>query len=163
MNVIDIAILAVLVAFIVKGLMRGFLRELCSIVGLVAGAYLAMRFHPPLAQWMAQTFSLPINLCVFAGFVVLLLVTILFFAILGHLLSHFFRFLFSGGFNRVTGGLFGLCQGVLILSILLFAVSARPWPESVEPALKESELAPPFVNLGETVFRGGSRILSGDP
>jgi membrane protein required for colicin V production len=163
MNVVDIAILVILGAFLLKGLLRGLLKEFCSTVGLLSGAYLAFRFHPPLAEWLTQTLSLPLRFGVIISFVALLLSTILFFAVLGHLLSHFLKFTFLGGFNRVSGGLFGLVQGTLVLALVLFAISARPWPRALEPALERSELSPPFVHLGGTVLHGGLRIFSGQP
>jgi membrane protein required for colicin V production len=154
MNVVDIAILVILAVFILKGLFRGLLRELCSLLGLLAGGFLAFRFHAPLAEGMVQTFDLPSQLCVVVAFLALFLGTVLFFAVLGYLLSRFVKLLFLGGANRVAGGFFGLAQGVLLLAVVLFALSLSPLPKALQPAFKGSELAPPFVHLGKVFFQG---------
>lgn len=159
MNLVDIAILVILTAFLIKGLVRGLLKELCSLLGLLGGAVLAFSFHGSLAELMVQNLRLPPAVAVVAAFLALFLTTILFFFVLGHLLSRFVNLLFLGGINRLAGGFFGLAEGVVLLAVILFALSLRPLPEVLHPAFKGSELSPPFVNLGEATFHGSRRIL----
>jgi membrane protein required for colicin V production len=160
MNVIDITILSILVAFTVKGLFRGFLKELCSLLGLIAGAVLAFSFHAPLAEMLAQYFQMPPRIAVFVAFLLLFLATVVFFSLLGYALSRFLKLLFLGGLNRVAGGFFGLLQGVLLLTMTLFSLSLTPLPKTVQPAFKGSILSPPFVNLGETVLHGSRQAIA---
>ena len=159
MNYLDIAILVILAGFTLKGLLRGLLKEVCSLVGLVAGSFLAFRYHNPLAQWLMDTLNLPSQLCVVAAFLLLFLVTVILFSALGFLLSRVVKLIFLGGFNRVAGGLFGLMQGVVLLAVVLFALSLGPLPGSVRDGLVASRLAPPFVDLGRTVFTGSNDLL----
>ena len=163
MNWFDIVILVVLAAFVIKGLLRGLLKELCSLVGLVAGLYLALRFSPPLAAEMARAFHLPQPLCSVAAFSLLFLATFAFFAILGYLLSRIVKPVFLGGINRVVGGVFGLAQGGLLLALGLFTLSLGPLPQGVRPAFSRSQLAPPFVHLGKAVVHGGREVLADRP
>jgi membrane protein required for colicin V production len=160
MNSVDIAILVILAAFLVKGLVRGLLKELCSLIGLFGGAVLAFSFHSPLAEMMVQNFRLPSAMAVATAFLALFLTTILLFAVLGHLLSRFVKLLFLGGLNRLAGGFFGLAEGVVLLAVTLFALSLRPLPESLRPVFKGSELSPPFVSLGEATYHGSCRLFS---
>jgi membrane protein required for colicin V production len=150
MNVVDMAILAVLGLFLVKGLVRGLLKELCSLLGLFGGLAVAMRFHP-----LLKTFSMPRQLGVIIAFVTLFLLTALIFAIIGFILSRFVKLLFLGGFNRVAGGLFGLLQGGAILILVLYGLSRSPLPESVQKPMLQSRLAPPLVEMGASLFRYG--------
>jgi membrane protein required for colicin V production len=159
MNLVDIAILLILTAFLVKGLVRGLLKELCSLIGLLGGAVLAYCFHVSLADLLAQSLRVPSAVAVVAAFLAIFLTTILFFAVLGHLLSRFVKLIFLGGLNRLAGGIFGLAEGVVLLAVILFALSLRPLPEVLRPAFNGSELSPPFVNLGEATFHGSCRIL----
>ncbi|MBE0596276.1 MAG: CvpA family protein [Desulfuromonadales bacterium] len=160
MNFFDLAILILLAAFLIKGLWRGLLRELCSLAGLVCGAVLAFRFHPPLAEWLAQTLGLPLRFWTVAVFLLLFLVTVVFFALLGHLLSRFIKLIFLGGLNRVAGGVFGLAQGVVLLALVLFAVARTPLPASMESPWRDSQLSPPFVQLGEAAFQESRHWLA---
>lgn len=159
MNGIDIAILVILCGFLLKGVLRGLLKEVCSLAGLFVGAFLAFRYHGPLADVLLQQIDVPTPVAVAITFTVLFLTTILFFVVLGFLLSRFVKLLFLGGFNRVVGGLFGLSQGVLLLAVVLFALSLRPMPWGLDKALQQAYLAPPFVDLGQAVLQGSQRVL----
>ena len=108
MNGIDIAILVILCGFLLKGLLRGLLKEVCSLAGLFVGAFLAFRYHGPLADALLKSVDLPAQIAVAITFTVLFLVTMVFFVVLGFLLSRFIKLLFLGGFNRLLGGVFGL-------------------------------------------------------
>jgi membrane protein required for colicin V production len=159
MNGVDIAILVILGAFLIKGLLRGLLKEACSLIGLLLGAFLAFRFHAPLAEGLAQSFNFPLPVCVIVAFLLIFLATSLVFAVLGYLLSKVVKLLFLGGLNRVAGGLFGLVQGGVLLALVLFGVSMIQLPGPFGQLLKNSELAAPFVQLGKTVFQGSVKAL----
>jgi membrane protein required for colicin V production len=158
MNGVDIAILVILAAFVVKGLVRGLLKELCSLLGLFGGMYLALRFHPYLAEGLLKTFDLPAQLGVVIAFAAVFMLTVLLFALLGFLLSRFVKLLFLGGFNRVAGGLFGLMQGGVLVVLVLFGLMHSPLPKEVQGWLRKSQLAPPLVQMGETLFRQGRQM-----
>jgi len=159
MNVVDIAILVVLAGFLVKGLIRGLVKEICSLLGLLAGAVLASCFHGPLAELLTESLRVPPSVATAVAFLALFLTTLLFFVLLGHLLSRFVKLIFLGGLNRVAGGFFGLAQGVVLLALILFALSLRPLPRFLQAAVKGSELSPPFVQLGEATFHGSCRVF----
>jgi membrane protein required for colicin V production len=159
MNGIDIAILVILCGFLLKGLLRGLLKEVCSLAGFFLGAFLAFRYHGPLADSLLKSVDLPVQVAVAITFTVLFLATMAFFLVLGFLLSRFVKLLFLGGFNRLIGGLFGLSQGVLLLAVVVFALSLRPLPWGMDKTMKEAYLAQPFVELGGAVMEGSQRIL----
>ena len=160
MNGIDIAILIILCAFLLKGVLRGLLKEICSLAGLFIGAFLAFRYHGPLAEVLLKQMDLPAQVAVAITFTALFLATIIFFMVVGFLLSRFVKLLFLGGFNKVLGGLFGLSQGVLLLAVVLFALSLHPPPWGMDKLMKEAYLAPPFAELGEAILDGSRRILT---
>ena len=159
MNGIDIAILVILCGFLLKGLLRGLLKEVCSLAGLFVGAFLAFRYHGPLAEALLKQVDLPAEIAVAITFTVLFLATMIFFMVLGFLLSRIVKLLFLGGFNRLIGGFFGLSQGVLLLAVLLFALSLRPLPWGMDKVMKKAYLAPPFVDLGDAVLQGSQRVF----
>ena len=159
MNGFDIAILVILAGFLVKGLLRGLLKEFCSLAGFFVGAFLAFRYNGPLAEALLENVDIPAQLAVGITFATLFLVTMVFFLALGFLLSRFIKLLFLGGFNRLLGGLFGLAQGVLLLAMVMLALSLMPLPFGLEPMFKESQLSPPFVDLGHAVLEGSRQVL----
>lgn len=159
MNFFDIAILAVLAGFLLKGLLRGLLREVCSLLGLVTGSLLALRFHGSLAATMADSFHLPAAFCAAVTFTLLFLAAVLVFWGIGYLLSRLVKLPLLGGMNRLAGGFFGLAESVLLLAVILYALGNGSLPASMQPAFKRSQLVPPFHTLGGEVFRGGHKLL----
>ncbi|PLX89086.1 MAG: colicin V production protein [Desulfuromonas sp.] len=152
MNLVDILILVILGLFVVKGVLRGLLKEVCSLLGLVCGGLLAFYLHVPLAQWILDAFRWPSQLCVSLAFLLVFLATMLVFSVLGYVLNRFLKLVFLGGVNRVAGALFGVLQGVVLLSLILFALSNAAVPGSIQKAVRGSELAPPFAILGQSIF-----------
>lgn len=165
MNPFDIAILVILLAFVAKGLLRGLLKEVCSLLGLFAGGWLAFYFHPAVAQWLTESFTVPAQLAVIVAFISLFLGTVIVFGVIGFLLSKFVSLVFLGGINRLFGGLFGLVQGVILLAVILYALNLpagqKYLPQAVVQTIKGSQLAPPFMSLGRSVFTGGMKVFAG--
>jgi membrane protein required for colicin V production len=159
MHLLDIAILLLLAGFVLKGLWRGLLRELCSLCGLFGGLFLAVRYHAPLAELLMESVDWPAQLCVVIAFVALLLLTVIFFGLLGFVLSRFIKLLFLGGFNRVAGALFGLVQGALLLTLVLYGLSLSPLPPPLRGHFEQSQLAPPLVRFGATLLQQGRQVL----
>lgn len=156
MNAVDIAILVVLALLLLKGLWLGLIHELCGLAGLGLGAILAARYHTTLAGTLPAWSALPPWLGRALCFALLFLVTVACFALLGMVLSRFFKLIFLGGLNRVLGGLFGLLQGLLLLSLLLYGLGSAGF---FRESLQQSRLAPPFITFGEATLAGGRQLL----
>ncbi|MDY0213141.1 MAG: CvpA family protein [Desulfuromonadaceae bacterium] len=160
MNVLDIAILAILLLFTLKGCLRGLLKEVCSLVGLVAAAVIAFTFYAPLAARFSAWLHLPLQVCVVAVLILLFVLTMMFFSLLGAILSRFVRLLFLGGFNRVLGALFSLLQGTMLLALVLYGLSHSALPRSVASTFDASLLRPPFVELGADLVRYSQKLFT---
>lgn len=152
MGLVDILILVILGIFLLKGVLRGLLREVCTLMGLLCGGLLAFYLHVPLSQWFLEMFNWPSQLCVTISFLLVFLLTVLIFGALGYLLNRFVTLTLMTGVNRILGAIFGLAQGVVLLSLILFALSSADLPGDMNQQLKRAELAPPFSNLGKTIF-----------
>lgn len=160
MNIVDIVILVVMAAFLAKGALRGLLKEVCSLLGLLLGGFWLSDIRA-LGEVMMEALNWPAQVCVVLAFLALFVSCVVMFGVIGYLLSRFVKMVFLGGLNRVAGGFFGLAQGVMLLAIVLFALSLRPLPGGISPALESSQLAPPLVTLGESAMQGSRSLLSG--
>jgi len=159
LGIIDIGILVILVFFLIKGVIRGLLKEVCSLLGLVLGGVFAFSFYLPLAQVLQDKFNLYSQLSVWAAFLVIFLTFVVVFAVIGFVLNRFVKMVFLGGFNRLAGAIFGIVQGVVVLSLLLLACSSSVSPEMVRGMTGRSELGPPFVALGDSILTGCRELI----
>lgn len=139
MNALDWALLAVMAVSILLGLLRGFMREMISLVGWVAGIWLAFRFAATISA------SLPIGqdwpLARTAGVAVLIVVTCVFAAALaGWLVRELVKAARLSAADRTLGGLFGAARGLLIVGLAVFLV--RDTALYREPLWRESLVLP---------------------
>ena len=156
MNAVDIVILVVLGVLLLKGLWLGLVQELCGLAGLGVGTLLGVRYQASLAEALPAWTGFPPVLARISCFILLFLATLIFFIVLGLVLSKVLKLVLLGGLNRLLGGLFGLVEGILLLCLVLYGLSLTDWFKATRQA---SRLAPPFVTLGEQIVGGGRQLL----
>jgi membrane protein required for colicin V production len=154
MNFVDILIWAVLLVFVIKGFLRGFVRELCSLFGLVAGGWAAFKYYQFLADAIRSFVSIPHHIALALAFILIFFVMGLLFFLLGHLLTVIFKIMLLGGINRVGGVLFGLLEGAFILCMALYFGTSQHMPEKVKAPLLRSKMARPFAASGQEIIAG---------
>ena len=87
-----------------RGFRSGIVAQSCGLLGLVAGVWLASRYGEAAGLWMRVDPSA----ARVAGFVAILLLTLLGIALLGHLLKGLFRLAGVGGIDTLGGLLLGV-------------------------------------------------------
>lgn len=152
MNGLDITILVVLALFLIKGIWRGLIRQLCSLAGIVLGVFLAWSFTPLLGPELARLagWSPRIGLAVVGC--LLFFAGVLVFIIVGFYLGKLAEQPILAALNRIVGGLFGLIEGVVLLAVVLYLLTL--WPMVArQPVVKGATLTPPFIRLGGVILR----------
>lgn len=136
MTVVDWIIVVVLAASVIAGLVQGFLRSVFSLGGLILGLVLAAwnygrlasMLHPLVRSWeVANT----------VGFLLIAFVVAALATAVGSLLSKILHQMGLGCLDRMAGGLFGLFQGALMVTLCILATVAF-YPEAAW--LSESRL-----------------------
>ncbi len=99
----------------VLSLWRGFMRELLSIVGLIAAFMLASRQSEALGKTLHQWIENP-SIAEMSAFLLIFIIVTMLFGLLKHLTSliEFFPLTLM---NRLLGMLFGLTRGILIIAL----------------------------------------------
>lgn len=148
MNWIDLSFLVIIGGFSLFGFWFGFIHTAGSLMGTLAGAYLASRYYEPMAQWLInitgwQGNTARVVMFILAFFVISRAVGFLFF-IVDKLLSIITRLPFISSINRVLGAALGFLEGVMTLGLVLFFVERFPLSENFMNVLAQSEFAPKF-------------------
>lgn len=113
----DLALLAVLAAFTLGGLLRGLIRQLASWLGLILGVILALF----LAPWLARRIAPP-HPPLYLTLVVLALIAASVWtaaSIWGRLYQKRVERQPRAGWDELGGALLGLASGVLVLLVVL--------------------------------------------
>ncbi len=139
---LDWLLVLVLVWSVVLAFVRGLLRELAALAGLVVGLLVATRYYPPFAGWLGAWISSPMAADAVAFFLLLAGVGLLA-AVLGRVLRRSASAIGLGLPDRVAGAAFGAIRGALLgLLIVLTAQSLSPRL----PAVRDSRIAPGLLS-----------------
>lgn len=148
--IVDAIVLGVLLVSAVFAFLRGFIREVLTILGVVGGLAAAIAFGDQLLPLMNQWLGVDKNAAdpqLLAGVVPysvlatalaygsIFLVVVIVLSLISHLLAGWARTIGLGAIDRTLGVVFGIARGVLVLAViyllpyLLFKDDARKeWP-----------------------------------
>ena len=152
MNAFNIIILAVLLFFALKGLARGLVNEASSLAGLVLGSWLAYHFYPAVSAPIRSVTHLPVQICSFFAFILILLACGIVAHIVGNVVTAALRVVMMGGLNRMGGLLIGAAEGALLLSLLFSTATAGFMPDKLKARIKVTESAAMLARMGDRIL-----------
>jgi membrane protein required for colicin V production len=159
MNLFDIIVIVILGYCLIRGIFRGLVKELSSIIGVFGGFYAAYTYYPvlakPLSKWIANAgyLNLLSFLIIFCGVFIVI-------SILGIIINYLLKIVFLGWLDRVSGAMFGAMKGILIVSVLLIALTAF-LPKGT-PVIKDSLLSPYVTLVSEKMAKVISKDMRHD-
>ena len=153
MNPFDILIIVILGYCLVRGLFRGLVKEISSIIGVLGGFYAAYSYYPLVAKWLSRVISNTSYLHILSFLIIFCFVLIVI-NILGIIIKYLLDIAFLGWVDRIFGFIFGFSKGVLIVSIL-FIILTTFLPKGA-PIIKNSLLAPHVLWVSE----GMAKVIS---
>jgi membrane protein required for colicin V production len=139
MTGLDYAVLVVLLASVLWGIWRGFMREVISVAAWVLAFLGANLFAGPLGELLPNALPTP-EIRVLVAFIAVFIAILAICALLARLLSKLVKVAGLGELDRALGGVFGLARALLILLAfaLLAGLTALPrqplWRNSVSGA-----------------------------
>lgn len=123
MTGLDWLIIAIVLFSVLVAASQGFMHEVFSLAGVVAGYLLAAWGYRQVATWYAPYVKTPwvADLC---GFLTIFFVVVLLAGAIGRIARFGMKEAGLRWFDRVLGGVFGLVRGVLIVMISLLALAS---------------------------------------
>lgn len=152
MTILDL-ILAIPLGFLIwKGYRKGAIFEFTNLFGLAFGIWAAFRFCRRVMAWLSFEGDTAILIAFFVTFVAVVVLAHL----LGKLIEGVVKLVKVGLLNNLLGALFGLLQGLCILSVLLYYVALIDSHEVLlKPETKEASI------LYRPVTKTGDRLIGG--
>jgi len=155
-NFFDIIVIVILGYCLIRGVFRGLIKELSSIIGVLGGFYAAFTYYmllaKPLSKWITNTGYLNILsfLIIFCGVFIII-------SILGVIINYLLKIAFLSWLDRILGSVFGAMKGILIVSVLLIALTAF-LPKGT-PVIKDSLLSPYVTLVSEKIAKVVSKDM----
>lgn len=144
LNAIDYIILAILLLSTAISFMRGFLREVLSLLAWISAVWLSVSFTPQLS-FLLQNQVVNESLRVLISFVSLFVATLIVASLANFLVSQLVKKTGFSGTDRMIGVIFGLARGGVIVAVIVLVIGFTTVPQ--EPWWKESILLEHFQTL----------------
>lgn len=150
MNYLDIIIVVILSYCVIRGVFRGLIKELSSIIGVFGGFYAAYTYYMVVAELLSRWISNPEYLNILS-FMLIFCSVFLVISILGVIINYLLKLAFLGWFDRFCGAVFGAMKGMLIVSVIL--ISLTTFLPKGTPVIKDSLLSPHVTLISEKMIK----------
>lgn len=153
--IFDLVVIILTLLLGIKGLFRGFIKEVFGIVGIVGAAFIASRVALDTGNIVAPLLNLENQTSIqFLGFVLAFFAIWLVVYAIGVVVSKIFSASGLGIIDRFFGFVFGMLKVVLIFSLLAYAVtSIKAFKKLSEDKLSDSILLPHLIEVGSYVLK----------
>jgi membrane protein required for colicin V production len=139
MNPFDILVVIILAYGLIRGVFRGVVREISSIIGVLGGFYAAYTYYPRIAQLISPWIADP-GYRNILSFLLIFSAVVIVVAILAVVIKYLLNIAYLGWIDRVSGAIFGFAKGLLVCCVI-FIVFTAFLPKGA-PLIKQSTLAP---------------------
>jgi len=119
MNLLDLAILIIVVLIAVRGFFRGIIQEAATLFGIIASFFLASYYYNDLARFLNGYTRNYLLALYFLSFLFIFGLSFFLFRALGLLIKKIVQLAFFGWADRVFGGFFGLIKGGVVVFFLI--------------------------------------------
>ena len=123
MNEIDIGIAIILAIGLVRGLMKGFILELTSLLSVILGIVGAFFFADVVESYVLQYLDWDAKYIQLTAFVLTFLIIVILVSLIGKALTKLANAIALGMLNRLAGGVFGLLKMTLIVLVLVLVLN----------------------------------------
>jgi membrane protein required for colicin V production len=146
MPIFDIVIIIIIIGFGLAGLWFGLVQTFGSLVGTIAGVYLAFRYYSPVADWIIHATGWQGNITriiVFiAAFILINRLVGLAFWLINRILKIVTELPFIHSADHLLGLIFGLLEGAMVVGVSLYFIARFPLGDKFMAALSASRIAP---------------------
>jgi membrane protein required for colicin V production len=132
-----------------KGISKGIVKELASLIALIAGIYGAVHFADSIHPYLKEHFSITTSFVPIISFGITFVAIVLGIKIIGFVIDKIVKAVALGIISRLLGGVFGIMKTALIISGLLLIVNTFDYYLNLIPIeqKKQSILYQPISNM----------------
>ena len=148
MTILDFGIIIICAISLLVGLMRGFVREVLSVVTWVAAIWLGLNYYSMVGEYFKGAINQELFRNV-AGFAAIFFVVLIVCSLISYLVNKLVTKTGIKGTDRVLGSVFGIFRAVLIVVLLLLIGQSVNFHETDD--WKNSQLVGHFEPIVEIV------------
>ncbi|NMB45002.1 MAG: CvpA family protein [Firmicutes bacterium] len=158
MTWIDILIVLILVIMMLKGFVKGLVREACELAGVILAVLYAYKTYHYWGDELIYRFGLPEVVAYPVAFGCIAIVISVLAGLLGLVLAKILRYTPISMFDHIGGIGLGFAKGFICVCLLLVLFSAMPF-EGIGMTMNQSPLAQQFLAIVPRLYDGLDAIL----
>ena len=143
MNLLDLIIVATMIFLIVRGIFRGFFREIGSLAGVILGIWLANVYQPQMTEYL-KTYLPSAKFLPIISFAVIFAIVLVLCNVAGWALKMLLKKVLLGWADRTLGAGFAVLKGIIITYLVIVLLTF--FVPSKAPLIARSILAPLIVS-----------------
>jgi len=150
MNLLDIAIIVIMIFFVVRGIFRGFFMEIASLAGVILGIVLGFRLHPRmtgiLRPYLLSFDDFTLQLISFA---LIFTIVLLLCNLTGWIIKFILNKTSLGWADRGLGAGLSVLKGIIVVYVLMVILTF--FLPSQAPLVARSQLAPWIIRSYQSI------------
>lgn len=157
MNLLDLIIIVTMVFLVIRGILRGFFREIGSLAGVILGIWLAAVYHPGMTAYLKERMAGfdPTTLQLIS-FSLIFAVVLIICNLAGWGLMILMRKAFFGWADRGLGAGLAVLKGIILTYLVIVLLTF--FLPSKTPLIAQSKLAPLVISS----YQSMARVVSPD-
>ena len=153
---IDLIIIVVIIYAFIKGFYNGLINEIASFLGLFIGAIISYTFSDNLSEILNSYFEIEPKVLNILSFILLFIITSLFFTIAGKSLTKLIKFISLGTINRLLGGLFSSLKFIIVIVSISMVINYLSELLMIEiiplDQTNNSKVYPVLIDIGNLIL-----------
>jgi membrane protein required for colicin V production len=153
-NYLDYILVVLLVIAAIKGLVKGFIYEVVSLIALIAGVWGAIQFSGETKRILIDHFSLTNSYIDIIAFVITFIVIIILVHFIGKAVEKAIKAIAMGFVNRLLGLVFSVLKTAFILGVVLVVIERVDEGNKIVPQkdIEASVFYSPLRNVAISTF-----------
>lgn len=154
-SLFDLIIIAITLLLGLKGLFRGFIKEVFGLLGIVGAIFVASRISKELGDLIAPILVLENEATIkLIGFIVALVVVWLVIYSAGVVVSKIFSASGLGAIDRIFGFIFGALKIFLIFAVIAYALyQVQSFKKVIDEKFANSIVMPHLLSVGSFIIK----------
>lgn len=154
---IDIIFLIVIVFGAIKGLQRGFIIAIFSIIAIIIGLAAAIKLSTVVADYLNGSINISARWLPFISFIIVFLLVVFLVRLGANIIHRTVEIAFLGWLNRLAGAILYILLYTIVCSVLLFF--AEQLHVIQEETITNSKVYPWVEPLGPYIINGIGRVI----
>ena len=154
-SIFDLVVITITLILGLKGLFRGFIKEIFGIIGIVGAIFVASRISIDVGNTLAPILAIKRDATIkLIGFVVALIGFWLIVYTIGAIISKIFAASGLGIVDRIFGFIFGMSKIFLIFAVIAYSISqVQSFKKLIDEKFADSYIMPHLISVGSYIIK----------